>query len=685
MGKENPFIKMPFPEFKNVGKLNEKEAGEVIEQLREAIEHHNHLYYVKNQPEISDSSYDKLFHRLEKLEQEFPELDSELSPTKKVGAPPLDELKKISHQSVMLSLNSSSEKSEIREFLKRVKKLTGIEKPDFVLEPKLDGLSAEIVYRDGAFEYGATRGDGETGEDISANIKTIRSVPMKLRKKEDVPSFLSIRGEIIMSLDGFSKVNKQRIENGKDPFANPRNAVAGIMRQLDPSKAARYPVDIFFYEILESNEQPFVSHWEMLNTFPEWGLKVSELKWKASSFEDIEKYHDELARKRDSMEYEIDGMVIKLDDRKAREKAGTRQRSPRWAFAWKFPPRKKVTTLKEIIIQVGRTGILTPVALLDPVETGGVTISRASLHNEDEVNRKNAAPGDKVKVIRAGDVIPKVAEVVEKKSKKKEKFKMPVKCPVCGTKVVKEGAYTVCPAGLSCKAQLTGRIIHFASRQAMNIEHMGDETVRQLVDSKMIASLPDLYELKKEDLLQLEGFAEKSAEKLYNAIQKSKKPRLSNFIYALGIRQVGEHMARVLVRHFGSLDKLKNTGREEMESIDEVGPETARSIHHFFSSEENRKMLGRLEEVGLEPQKTAEQASLPLKGLTIVVTGELESYTRSEIKDEIEKLGGHASSSVSGNTDYVVAGENPGSKLDEAQKRDVKIIDEKEYRKLARK
>jgi len=644
------------------------------------------LYYLENNPEISDSNFDKLFHRLEELEAKFPELKSDVSPTQKVGAPALDELTKKEHTAPLLSLKSSEKEKQIQDFIADMQKKADGDNTNFVLEPKFDGLSVEIVYEEGKFVYAATRGDGETGEDISENVKTIGSLPLHLRVSGNgIPSRLAVRGEIFMSREGFSKVNKVRVEKGEEPFANARNAAAGLVRQLDSKKVADKPLDIYFYEIIDSSEDNFESHWQMLQQFPEWGLKTSPDNKKCNSFKEVKNYYNNLQERRDDLDYEIDGMVIKLDNRKLREEIGTRQRNPRWAFAWKFPPKKEVTLLRDIVVQVGRTGILTPVALLDPVEIGGVTVSRATLHNESEVQKKDVRPGDTVRIMRAGDVIPEVAELVEKKKKREKPFKMPQKCPVCGTEVVQEGAYTLCPAGLTCRAQLIGRVEHFASQNAMNIDKLGRKTIEQLVKKEMIKALPDLYKLEAETLEELEGFAKKSAKQLYDSIQDSKEVSLNRFLYALGIRHVGEHIARLLANEFQSFKKIKKANYEQLANIDEIGPEIAESITNFFQTKENKKMLDELESLNVKAKTSAKKSANLLQGKTIVLTGELESFTRDEAKEKIESLGGRATSSVSGNTDFVVVGKNPGSKLDNAKKENVKQIGEKEFKTLLEK
>ncbi len=662
--------------------MSKKEAEEEIEQLREAIGHHDYQYYIKNSPVISDGSYDKLFRRLQELEDHFPHLQSDLSPTRKIGSPPVDELKKQEHADTMLSLDSSDEEKEVKVFLKRMKKEAG-NAVDYVVEPKFDGLSVEIVYEKGSFVYGATRGDGVTGEDVSENVKTIRSLPLRLRKDHHIPGMLSVRGEILLGRKKFQELNRQRIEKGEEPFANARNAAAGMIRQLDSKKVADKPLEIFFYEIISTSGDSFETHMEMLRQLPEWGLPVYPEYTACRTFDDIEVIFKNLNEKREELSIEIDGLVIKMNNRKLRNDIGIRQRSPRWAFAWKFRPKKEITRLVDIIVQVGRTGVLTPVALLEPVEVGGVTVSRATLHNEEEVKKKDVRPGDIVRVQRAGDVIPEIAGRVKKPGKKRgNPFRMPDRCPVCNTEVVREGAYVLCPAGLSCEAQLKGRLLHFSSRQGMYIDHLGDKIIGQMLRREWIHQIPDLYKLDKEQLMELEGFAEKSAQKLYDSIQQSKSVSLDKFLYAIGIRNVGAHLARVLADRYGSLDQIRRAGYDELVDIDEIGPEIAESISHFFGSSENLRMLEELDEQGIKIENGQKQGSGKLAGKVFVLTGELEGYTREEAKEKIESLGGRATSSVSDRTNYLVVGEDPGKKLDEAKKRDVELLDESQFTSL---
>jgi len=670
--------------FEDIEHLTAEKARKEIEDLREVIEHHNYLYYVKAQPKISDGAYDRLFRRLLDLEKYFPAFQSPISPTKKVGAPPVSELKKIRHMAPLLSLSASNEEGDIRDFERFIRKNTERSEIAYVLEPKFDGFSVEVVYEDGVFQYGSTRGDGLIGEDISENLKTIRSLPLKLRDDTGSPIFLAVRGEVYMSRKGFQALNRSRIEAGEEPFANPRNAAAGIMRQLDPAKVAGKPLEIVFYDILRQDGRSFQSHWEVLQEFQQWGLRTHPGNARVFSIEEIGAYHEDLYRRRDDLDFEIDGIVVKLDDYRLRADLGMRERSPRWAMAWKFPPREEITVIEEIMVSVGRTGILTPLALLDPVDVGGVTVSRATLHNEDEVNRKDVRPKDRVRVARAGDVIPEVVERIDEPGKKREKpFAMPETCPVCGTKVMREGAYTFCPAGLSCPAQLMGRISHYASRNALNIEGLGRETAKQLVEMGLVRNVADLYRLSADEFLKMEGFAEKSATGLYRAIHATKRPRLDRFLYALGIPQVGERTARLLARHYADLDSLEKATTEDLQAIPEIGPEIARSIVFFFSEKDNKEVLDAMMQSGVEVQPLLETASnRPFQGKTFVFTGTLDRYTRESAKEKVEALGGRVASGVSKKTDYVVAGADPGSKLTDARKHGVRIIDEQDFEKL---
>lgn len=678
------FKKDPPKQFKPLKTLEPAEARGEAAALREAIDYHDYLYYVRNSPEISDARYDRLFLRLQTLEQEFPELRTENSPTRRVGAESVSELSEVTHTVSMLSLKAAFEEEDVLDFHRFVLQKAGREQVAYVLEPKFDGLSVEVVYENGQLRYGATRGNGVVGEDVSQNLRTIRSLPLQLRKNAAVPNMLAVRGEVFMTKAGFQTLNRSRVERGETPFANPRNAAAGTMRQLDPKQVEKRPLDIFFYDILKIESQTVSSHWEALNLLNSWGLKTAPLNLKTASLEKIRSYFYELASKRSDLEYEIDGLVLKVDDLELRRTLGVRHRSPRWALAWKFAPKEEVTTLEKIAVQVGRTGRLTPVALLDPVDVGGVTVSRASLHTEDEIERKDIREGDSVRVARAGDVIPEILERVERPSRKRAKpFAMPEKCPACGAKIQKEGAYHFCPAGLSCRPQLVGRVLHWASREAMDIDGMGEKTAQVLVEKGMVKDLADLYTLEPEDLMCLEGFAEKSAKNLCEAIQNARSSPLDRFLYALGIRHVGQRVAQIIGEHFRTLERIRRAGRRDLEQIDEIGPEISQSVVQFFEAEENRRVLEQLFDAGLRVENMpSSRTRRTLRGETFLFTGRLSGHTRREAEARVEKLGGRAVSSVSGQVDYVIAGENPGSKLHEARREGLTILDEESFNEL---
>lgn len=671
------FVHNPKTDFEAIDKLDKGQAKEQVCALREAINYHDYLYYVKNKPEISDAAYDKLFSRLQAIEAQYPELRHADSPTQRVGAEPVGKLDKIEHRAPLLSLQATLESDQVQGFLRTVQEETDTSRPGYYLEPKFDGFSVEIVYEQGRFQYGATRGDGDVGEDISHNLKTIGAIPLTLQHSEDAPRQLAVRGEVFMPRGGFVALNTQRIERGDEPFANPRNAAAGIMRQLDARQVADKPLDVVCYEILTISDERPASHHQALRQLSRWGLKVSPLNQRANSFKHIQEFHERLAQRRDELGFEIDGIVIKLDDYALRDALGSRERNPRWAIAWKFEPRAEITTLEAITVQVGRTGMLTPVALLQPVDVGGVTVSRATLHNAEEVKRKDVRPGDRVRIIRAGDVIPEVDERLKQPGKKRGKpFTMPKRCPVCNSRVVREGAYYLCSAGLSCSAQRLGHILHYASHEAMNIDHLGDKTISQLIERDLVHDLADLYELGLSDLESLEGFARKSARQLHDAIQSAKRPRLDRFLYALGMRHVGRHVARLVATEFGTLEAVMNSDPKAIAAIPEIGDEIATAVTHFFKEQRNRDVIERLQDAGVEIQAMPRRDKKPLQGKTFVFTGTLARFTRDQAKEEVEALGGRATSSVSGETDYVVIGAQPGSKLEDARQHHIKRIDE---------
>ena len=664
-------------------KLTREEARKRIEWLRKEIRRHNYLYYVLNKPEISDAEYDTLMEELRQLEEKFPEFITPDSPTQRVGAPPSKEFKNVRHVKPMLSLDTVKNEEEMLAFDKRVRKELGVKCVEYVAEPKLDGLSVELIYENGIYIRGSTRGDGIEGEDVTENIKTIRAVPLVLRSDEiEVPKMLAVRGEVIMHIKDFEEYNKELIERGQEPMANPRNAAAGSLRRLDPRETAERPLDIFFYEIMhQEGGEELKTQWEALHALKKWGLKVNPLARLCKNVEEAMAYHKEMQERRDELGYEIDGVVIKVNPLDYQKKLGTKTRSPRWAIAYKFPPREEITQVMDIVVGVGRTGTLTPVALLKPVDVKGVTVSRATLHNEDYIKEKDVRIGDWVKVARAGDVIPEVMEVIkEKRMGKEKKFVMPSHCPVCGSHVVKEGAYYRCTGGLSCPAQLKRSIEHFASKNAMDIEGLGGKTVEMLVEKGLIKRISDIYRLTKRELMNLPRFAEKSAENLVEAIEKSKEKSLARFIYALGIPNVGEHTARLLADKFKSIDALMNAKMEELMAIKEIGPETAKSIVDFFAEKKNRKEIEELRKLGVRMEY--EKRHGKLAGLTFVFTGSLKDFTREEAKELVEEEGGKVASSVSRNVDYVVVGEKPGSKYERAKELGIKIINEEEFKRL---
>jgi len=667
--------------------VTKEQAEKRIEELRKLIRHHNYLYYVLNKPEISDAQYDKLMNELKELESKFPELITPDSPTQRVGAPPAEQFETVKHVRPMLSLDTAMEKEEIKKFDERVKRELGISDVEYVAEPKLDGLSVELIYEHGKLVMGSTRGDGINGENVTENIKTIRAVPLVLRSEEiPVPDVLAVRGEVIMHIDDFEELNKKLIEKGEQPMANPRNGAAGSLRRLDPRETAERPLDIFFYEIMDIRGYDGINtQWKALQSLKKWGLKVNPLVRKCREIGEAIEYHEEMAEKRDRLSYEIDGIVIKVNRFDYQEKLGAKSRSPRWAIAYKFPPREEVTEIVDIVVQVGRTGTLTPVALLKPVDVKGVTVSRATLHNQDFIDQMDIRIGDTVKVARAGDVIPEVVAVLkEKRTGREKKFHIPDKCPVCGSDVVKDGAFYRCTGGLSCPAQLKRAITHFASKGAMDIEGLGGKTVDMMVDSGLIKGVSDLYFIKKEDLLKLPRFAEKSVDNLLNAIEESKNRSLARFIYALGIPNVGEHVARLLAKKFGSLENLMKAGRDDLLSIYEIGPEIAENVVAFFREKHNLDEIEKMRKAGVRATTAVEEKKEggPLHGKTFVFTGALQNFSRDEAKAIVEELGGRASSSVSKSTDYVVVGENPGSKYEKAKKLGVKIITEEEFMEM---
>jgi len=668
--------------------MNRDEARERIHELRELIRYNDWLYYVKDAPEISDAEYDRVFKELQALEDAHPDLASPDSPTQRVGGQPAERFPPVEHLAPMLSLDSDASAEAVARFDERLRKALPDERVSYVAEPKLDGLSVELVYEDGVLTRASTRGDGRQGEEITQNVKTIRSVPLKLRTDgaaaPAVPETLAIRGEIVLRVDGFEALNERLMAEGKEPFANPRNAAAGSLRQLDPTISASRPLEAYAYDVLFASSLPVRTQWETLELLRAWGFRVSEQIERATTLEDLATYHAGIMEQRDDLPFEIDGVVIKLDDLPARDEVGTTSRHPRWAFAWKFPPRAELTRILSIIPSVGRTGVVTPVAIMRPVEIGGVTVSRATLHNREEVARKNVREGDMVRVQRAGDVIPQVVERVEEEGHERgDEFRMPARCPSCGTALEERGPFTVCPNSFGCPAQLVGRIQHFGSRQALDIEGLGEETAKLLVAQELVRRVPDLFELAADQLTQLEGFAELSANNLVNAIDAARITELARFLHGLGIPEVGVAVARDLARAFGTMEALRAADEETLIQVDGVGPIMAGRINEFFAEPHNAANLDRLLSYMREltaPERPAEGGAL--EGKTFVFTGGLDAMSRGDAKKRVEALGAKATGSVSKKTDYVVAGTDPGSKLDKAESLGLTVLDEKGFLEL---
>jgi len=656
--------------------------------LRQEIERHNHLYYVLDQPVISDAEYDKLFRRLQDLEAQHPELADPFSPTQRVGAPPAEKFESIRHTLPMLSLNNAMSENEFREFDERVRRsLRTMEPVEYVAEPKFDGLAIELVYEAGELRLASTRGDGIYGENVTDNVRTIRSVPLRLQPRHDAPPLperLEVRGEVIFPKKAFTLLNEDRATRGEPIFANPRNAAAGSLRQLDSRITASRPLDMFCYAPGELvGGHPFLSHSEFLGALAAWGFRVNRENQICHGADEVVAYHQRMAERRDRLGYEVDGIVAKVNSFELQRRLGEVSRSPRWAIAYKFKAQQASTRVLDIIASVGRTGVVTPVAELEPVSIGGVTVSNASLHNMDEVERKDIRIGDTVVIERAGDVIPYVVRVkLEARTGKERRFHMPPHCPVCHSPVVREeGAAAYRCVGLACPAKLRESIRHFASKNALDIDGLGEKLVSQLVDRKLVESVADLYTLTHTQLVELDRLGDKSAQNLIAAIERSKATTLARFINGLGIPQVGEHMAEILADHFGSIEALWDAPEEALLEIREVGPQTAKEIRTFFSSQTNRRVIERLLADGVQPKAQPRSRAGKLRGKTFVLTGTL-SVPRDEVAREIAIAGGKVTSSVSKATDYVVAGQDPGSKLDKAEKLGIPVLDEAGLRKL---
>jgi DNA ligase (NAD+) len=661
-----------------------RDAADEIDRLRREIEHHNHRYYVLDDPLVSDAEYDALFRRLEALEEAHPELRTPDSPTQRVGAAPLAKFATAKHRHPMLSLQNVTTAEEMAAFDERVRKFLGRSSIEYVGEPKVDGVAVELVYEGGVLQVASTRGDGISGEDVTANIRTIRSVPLRLHTADGpAPELLEVRGEVFLPIEAFRRLNREREEAGQSVFANPRNAAAGSLKQLDPRISAARPLDLVCHGTGEMRGLRPRTHWDTLQLLAGLGLKPVPMSRVLATLDDVRNFFDGLERQRDELPYEIDGLVVKVNDLELQHRLGEISRSPRWAVAYKFKARQATTRILRILPSVGRTGVLTPVAELEPVQVGGVTVRNCSLHNMDEIERKDVRVGDTVLLERAGDVIPYVVKVVtERRTGAEEQFRMPATCPVCGADVVRgEGEVAYRCIGLACPAQLKQAIRFFGARSAMDVEGLGEKLVDQLVERGLVRDLADVYHLDAATLIDLERMGKKSAENLLGQLERSKHTTLPRFLVGLGIRQVGDATAKALAEHFGTLDRVMDASEEELQEVRDVGPEVARSIRQFFGERQNRRVIRRLLEAGVEPAAATRRKG-PLTGKKFVLTGGLEGLTRPEAQRRIEALGGRVVTSVSQETDYVVVGAEPGSKLAKAKKLGVATLDEAAFVRL---
>ena len=657
-----------------------------IEKLRKEINYHNYRYYVLDNPEITDAEFDRLMRELETLEEKYPELITPDSPTQRVGAEPLKQFAEVRHEVPMLSLANAFSNGEVDDFDRRGRERLGVRQLEYSVEPKLDGLAISLLYEEGVLSRGATRGDGTAGEDVTLNVRTIDAIPLRLIGK-GYPSVLEVRGEVIMTKAGFEALNEQQRKNNAKLFANPRNAAAGSLRQLDPRITATRPLSFFSYGIGMVRETDLPQrHSEVMQQLKAWGLPINPESHVVKGLQGCLDYYRRMLEKRDSLPYDIDGVVYKVDRLKQQQELGFISRAPRWALAHKFPAQEEMTTLLDINVQVGRTGALTPVARLEPVHVGGVTVSNATLHNQDEIDRLDARIGDTVIVRRAGDVIPQIVGVVlSRRQGRPHRYHLPEICPVCGSPTMRlpSEVVTYCTGGLYCAAQRKQAIKHFASRRAMDIDGLGDKLVEQLVDEKLVHDVADLYQLEVEEVAGLERMAEKSATNLVKAIEKSRKTTLARFLYALGIHDVGETTARTLAAHFGTLEAIMQADETTLMAVSDVGPIVAKSIIEFFRQKHNHDVIKKLTKVITWPKvkvKAAEE--LPLRGKTFVLTGTLSEMTRDDAKAALQALGAKVTGSVSQKTDYVVVGENPGSKAEKAESLGIEMLDEQALQKL---
>ncbi len=664
-----------------------KELMKQAASLREQLNYHNYRYYILDDPEIPDAEYDRLFKALQDLESSSPELQTPDSPTQRVGSEPVTEFLKVDHHVPMLSLANAFNKTDIEDFNKRITDKLEIEEVEYIAEPKLDGLAVNLLYKDGVLVCGATRGDGNTGEDITQNVRTISTIPLHLIGK-DYPSVLEVRGEVIMTKKGFEDLNTRQRENNEKLYANPRNAAAGSLRQLDSKITAQRPLEMICYGIGAAKGSTLPDrHSDILEKLNQWGFRIAPEIDVIKGFHPCIEYYNAVLKERDALPYEIDGVVYKVNRLDQQNEMGFVSRAPRWAIAYKFPAQEEITKLLAIDVQVGRTGALTPVARLEPVFVGGVTVTNATLHNQDEIERKDVRVGDTVIVRRAGDVIPEVVScVLSRRPKGLRRFKMPNKCPVCGSDVERQEGESAlrCTGGLFCNAQRKEAIKHFASRRALDIEGLGDKLVEQLVDEGLIHDPADLYLLSKQQYAELDRMAEKSADNLIDSLEKSKSTTLARFLFALGILNVGETTAQNLADHFGNIGDLMKTDIDALVEVPDIGPVVAESIILFFKQKHNRDVIKKLIKVGLRWPDTegSNKGEQPLKGTVFVLTGTMKNMTRDEAKAKIQKLGGKVTASVSKKTNYVVVGADPGSKIDKAQQLNIDLLNEKELEEL---
>ncbi len=659
------------------------DAAARVKQLRELIAHHNHRYYTLDAPEVSDATYDALVRELAELEAKHPELLIADSPTQRVGGAVLEKFEKVTHRQQMLSLGNVFDELELAEFDERVRTALNVEAVDYCCEPKMDGLAIELVYEQGKLVQGSTRGDGVIGEDVTASLRTIRNLPLTLAG-ERPPKLLEVRGEVFIKKADFRRMNEQRLAAGEEPFVNPRNCAAGSLRQLDPSLTAARPLAITLYEVGVVEGREFPTHLEKLTWFEEVGLPVNPRRFPAKGLDGVKQAYAALLAERHALPYEIDGLVVKVNRTDWRQRLGQVSKSPRWAVAYKFPPEEMEAQVEDIQVQVGRTGAVTPVAHLKPVFVGGVTVSRATLHNEDELRRKDVRKGDWVFVRRAGDVIPEIVKVITaRRTGQEEEFAFPTACPVCGGKVKKgEGGAIARCTNRQCPAQLAGRLRHFSTRTAMDIDGLGWVLCQTLTDTGLVNTVADLYRLTVAQLEPLERMGEKSAQNLVDAIARSKRTTLRRFIYALGIPEVGEATAKALAEHFREIHKVMAADLDALQAVKDIGPEMANAIHGYFEDADNRAVVEQLLAAGVVPEPPEASQGGAFEGKTVVLTGTLSTMSREQAKEEVEKRGGKVSGSVSKKTDYVVAGEEAGSKLKKAQELGVKVLDEQQFRAL---